>query len=63
MNTQEENYYEELVRLIEKEADEWLEQNDQEFEDIGDPERTFRWEYSHEGLTEKGSRFKHWRAE
>ena len=61
MNQQD---YEEIMKLIEEDSQDWLLANAEEFEDIIDDQgRTFKWEFAHEGLTEKGSRFKKWRAE
>jgi len=63
---QEDKDYEEILRLLEEEADNWLLENsvDDEFEDIpNNPERLFRFEYQHESATMKGSRFKKWNAD
>lgn len=62
---QEDKDYEEILRLLEEEADNWLLENsvDDEFEDLDDPIRTFRFEYAHESLSERNSRYKKWNAD
>lgn len=62
---QEDKDYEEILRLLEEEADNWLLENsvESEFEDMQDPVRTFRWEHAHESLTQRNSRFKKYRAD
>ena len=62
---QEDKDYEEILRLLEEEADNWLLENsaDDEFEDLDDPNKPFRTEYAFEGLTQKGSRYKKWNAD
>lgn len=62
---QEDKDYEEILRLIEDEADTWLLENsvENEFEDTNDPIRPWRFEYQHESVTMKGSRFKKYRAD
>lgn len=62
----EDKDYEELIALIEEQADDWLEDNSfgDEFEDIDDEIRTFRFEYAHESLSEQGhTRFKRWNSQ
>ena len=51
---------EELLTLIEEQADEWLQDHYDEFEDTNNPEKPFRTEFAFEYLTEKNSRFKKW---
>ena len=62
---QEDKDYEETLRLLEEEADSWLLDNsvENEFEDTNDPIRPWRFEYQHESVTMKGSRFRKWNAE
>lgn len=63
---QEDKDYEEILRLLEEEADNWLLENsaDDEFEDLDNAERPFRFEYQHEQLTQRGTtRFKKWSGE
>ena len=61
MNQQD---YEEIMKLIEEDSQDWLLANDVEFEDTpDDPVRPFRTEYAFESITEKSSRFKKWRAD
>lgn len=62
----EDKDYEELIALIDEQADDWLEENSfgNEFEDIDDPIRTFRTEWAHEQLTCAGhTRFKRWNSQ
>lgn len=62
----EDKDYEELIALIDEQADDWLEENSfgNEFEDIDDGVRTFRFEYAHESLSEVGhTRFKRWNSQ
>lgn len=64
MKTKEDIEIEEMIRLIEEEADIWLAENELEFEDIDNPIHPFRFEYAHEALTSTGTtRFKKWTAE
>lgn len=66
MKNKEEAELDELIRLIEEEADIWLESNGMdEFEDTpNNPEHLFRFEYQHESITSTGTtRFKKWSAE
>lgn len=61
MNKKCETEYENFIALVEKLYPE--DPSDvEEFEDL-DGEKTFRTEYAHESITEKGSRFKKNRAE
>ena len=62
MNNKDE--YEEILRLIEEQADDWFADNTEEFEDLDNAERPFRFEYQHEAATMKGiTRFKKWSGE
>lgn len=66
MKNKEEAELDELIRLIEEEADSWLENNGMdEFEDTPDnPEHLFRFEYQHEmSSCSKTTRFKKWSAD
>lgn len=65
MKNKEEAELDELIRLIEEEADIWLEHNGMdEFEDTEDSEHPFRFEYQHESITSTGTtRFKKWSAD
>ncbi len=64
MKTKEDIEIEEMIRLIEEEADIWLAENELEFEDIDSPAHPFRWEHAFESITNTGStRFKKWNAE
>lgn len=62
MNNKDE--YEEILRLIEEQAEDWFADNTEEFEDLYNAERPFRFEYQHEAVTMKGTtRFKKWSGE
>lgn len=66
MKSNEDKEYEELLRLIEEGADDWIEMNGglEEFEDLDNPEKPFRTEYQMESITNTGTtRFKKWSAE
>lgn len=66
MKSNEDKEYEELLRLIEEEADNWLEEHGMyEFEDTPhDPQHLFRFEYQHELVSNsRNTRFKKWSAE
>lgn len=65
MKSKEDKEYEELLRLIEEEADDWLEEHGMyEFEDLDDPIHPFRFEHAFESITSTGTtRFKKWSAE
>lgn len=53
-----ENINQEIMRALQR-VDQYLEEHADEFRDIpNDPERTFKYEYQHEGLTEKFSSYK-----
>ena len=50
-----------LIKIME---DEYLSTPvDSEFEELPDDSRPWRWEYSHESLTQKNSRFKNRRSD
>ena len=61
MNNKDE--YEEILRLIEEQSEDWFVDNTEEFEDLYNAERPFRFEYQHEAATMKGTRFKKWSGE
>lgn len=65
MKSNEDKEYEELLRLIEEGADDWLEEHGMhEFEDLDDPVHPWRFEYQMESITNTGTtRFKKWSAE
>lgn len=65
MKNKEEAELDELIRLIEEEADIWLESNGMdEFEDTEDPEHPFKFEHAFESITSTATtRFKKWSAE
>lgn len=64
---QEDKDYEEILRLLEEEADNWLLENSvaDEFEDTpNDPVRLFRFEYQHETISNaRTTRFKKYKAD